>query len=39
MDFLSTKVAGSVYEVLLGFKPMSTKKLLKAKFLVLEIIL
>ena len=30
------KVAGSIYEVLLGFKPMSTKKLLKAKFLVRE---
>ena len=35
MDFLSMKVAG-FYEVLLGFKPTSTKKFLKAKFLVLE---
>ena len=36
MDFLSMKVAG-FYEVLLGFKPTSTKKFLKAKFLVLEL--
>ena len=35
MDFLSMKVAG-FYEVLLRFKPTSTKKFLKAKFLVLE---
>ena len=35
MDLLSIRVAG-FYEVLLRFKPMPTKKFLKAKFLVLE---
>ena len=35
MNFLSMKVA-EFHEVLLEFKPMSTKKFLKAKFLVLE---